>query len=64
VRINHSAQWDIKHDTTFAEIYDAVAVASTEVPPEATVSVEHYPGDQRDPGYTHLKFRWTTGESR
>jgi hypothetical protein len=62
VKINHSAQLEIKRNTTFAEVYDAVI--SAEVPAEAVVTVEHYPGDQRDPGYTHLKFRWTTGESR
>lgn len=28
------------------------------VPPEATITVTNYAGDQRDPGYTILKATW------
>lgn len=59
MKISHSAKIDIKRDTTFGDIYDAVVQA--EIPPAATVSVDHYAGDQRDPAYTQLKFAWETG---
>jgi hypothetical protein len=62
VKINHTAQIEIKHDTTFGQILHAVTTA--EVPDEAKVSVEKYAGDPRDPGYTRLTFEWTTGDAR
>lgn len=58
MKINHSAKIEVKHDTTFGDIYDAVVNA--QIPISAKVSVDKYVGDQRDPGYTHLTFTWET----
>jgi hypothetical protein len=59
MKINHNAEIKIDHNTTFGDIYDAVVAA--EIPPTAKVSVDKYVGDQRDPGYSHIKFAWETG---
>jgi hypothetical protein len=58
VQINHSAKIEIRHSTTFGEIFDAVTDAN--IPREARVTVDMVHGDARDPGTTNIGFMWST----
>lgn len=60
MKIEHSAQLTIKHDTVVEELQQALTQA--DVPGDAKINVVKYDGDQRDPGYTYLKFSWETGD--
>lgn len=59
MKIEHSAQLTIKHDTSVGQLLEALQGA--QVPESAKITVDHWAGDQRDPSYTHLKFKWETG---
>lgn len=55
MNVSTTATIPVKYNTKASEIRAAL----DKIPDSATLSIEHYRGDQRDPSYTNLKFTWT-----
>lgn len=60
MRVQHEASAQLKYDSTFADLKQIVEDAG--VPESARVDVKHYEGNQMDPSYTTITFRWETGQ--
>jgi hypothetical protein len=54
-KITKKATIQITSRITVGELQGLLA----QVPSQATMRVQHYAGDQRDPSYTNLTFSWT-----
>lgn len=61
MKVEYSATLQIAHATTWQEIKQRAEEAN--IPDEATLHIDKYEGDQHDPGYTNLIWKWSTGSN-
>lgn len=54
MKITKTATVQVSNDFTVAALKDILA----QVPPTARIRIDHYAGNQLDPGYTNLTFSW------
>jgi uncharacterized repeat protein (TIGR03917 family) len=59
MRTSTSTTVEFQHGSTVADLIAALA----DVPPNATITVNHYPGDPREPAYTKITFTWDPSRS-
>lgn len=58
MKIRHTASLTLDSSTTFGALQ--AQIKDARVPDNAKMSVSHYAGDQREPGYTTITFAWET----
>lgn len=58
MNVDHSATIAITSDTTLGRMKQELETAG--VPDDAKPHLDVYRGDQHDPGYSKIRFSWTT----